>query len=961
MNSFTQNAIKRELKGNKPLILDNPEKIYISGTDDVDLFVVKIKNLEIQSEKRHFLRLNKGELIPGFKKRDDDLFVIATGKTGSFIYEKDFKSLTKELLDNKKLTELIENWIGSASKTISKKLPPKDTINIVNKENILPSKTFVSVKSSDRLKWIKPLDGEVFFLSEDILSLNSYVHEFPLHEKGWVFSQTESKIQAEDSCDYFLKDKNLEGFNKFNDFILSIISEKIKKDREKEFSRYFEVIENDAERTSNAIFQLGGALASSGKVSHKKSEFSSPLFEACRIVGRESEIKVIEPTKESLINSDPLNALSSVSGFRTRKVALSGEWWKSDSGPLLGFITDEETQKERPAAFIIKKKGYQVFDPETKESFLVNKKTNETLGMFAYSFYRPLPTKPLKAIAIYRFGTSGSGKDKIMITIMATIVALIGLLTPVATGVIFDRYIPQADKFGLLFIGGILLSCALSKALFEITKAVATLRITGKAENNIQSGVMDRLLSLPVSFFRNYNAGDLAERTLGINAIRDILSGVTLNAIMGGCFSIFNLALLFYYSSELAWVALAITAFSMGILSIAGFYQLGFQRKIQKAHGKLSGIVFQFISGISKLRVSGTEERAFANWADSFSQIRKFTFKARNLSSWFISFNSVIPVISMFIIFFWIIYYSLDQKISVGSIVAFYSALTQFQSAMIQMFTAFLSSMQIIPLYERSKPIFEAIPEKDEAKASPGELAGEIEINSINFRYAEDSPLVLEDISMKIPPGEFVAISGSSGSGKSTLLRLLLGFETPESGTIYYDGHDISGIDITAVRRQFGVVLQNGTLMPGDIFSNIIGSLNLTLDDAWKAAEMAGLDKDIKEMPMGMNTIISPGAPTLSGGQRQRLLIARAIVHKPRIIYFDEATSALDNQTQKQVSESLENLNATRVIIAHRLSTIKNADRIFVIDKGRIVQQGKFEELNSSEGIFKELVKRQTA
>lgn len=298
---------------------------------------------------------------------------------------------------------------------------------------------------------------------------------------------------------------------------------------------------------------------------------------------------------------------------------------------------------------------------------------------------------------------------------------------------------------------------------------------------------------------------------------------------------------------------------------------------------------------------------------------------------------------------------------STGQFLAFNAAFSGLLGAMVGMTSTFLSVAEIIPLYERATPILKTLPEIDEVKTDPGHLTGELDISRIFFRYHEVGPLVLQDVSLRARPGEFIAVVGSSGSGKSTLLRLLLGFETPESGAIYFDGQDLAGLDVQSVRRQMGVVLQNSQLLPGNIFDNIVGSLPLTMDDAWEAAALAGLAEDIQQMPMAMHTAITAGSSTLSGGQRQRIVIARAIVNKPRIIIFDEATSALDNRTQAEVSRSLEGLNATRIVIAHRLSTIINADRIYVMDQGKIVQSGTYAELISQEGPFAEMAKRQLA
>jgi ABC-type bacteriocin/lantibiotic exporter with double-glycine peptidase domain len=301
------------------------------------------------------------------------------------------------------------------------------------------------------------------------------------------------------------------------------------------------------------------------------------------------------------------------------------------------------------------------------------------------------------------------------------------------------------------------------------------------------------------------------------------------------------------------------------------------------------------------------------------------------------------------------------ETFTTGNFIAFSVAYLNMSNGLLQMGGALISALNVIPLYERAKPIFETLPEVDPSKVHPGRLNGEIEVNGVDFRYDPDGPPVLHDVSFHVKPGEFVALVGSSGSGKSTLLRLLLGFEQPESGTIYYDGKDIGTLDIQEVRRQIGVVLQSGGVMTGTVLKNIIGTSRLTVDDAWEAARMVGLDEDINEMPMGMQSAMSVGGRTLSGGQRQRLLIARAIVHRPRMLFFDEATSALDNRTQAIVTRSLDNLQATRLVIAHRLSTIIHADRIIVLEKGRIVETGTYEALLNQGGLFAELARRQIA
>jgi ABC-type bacteriocin/lantibiotic exporter with double-glycine peptidase domain len=299
------------------------------------------------------------------------------------------------------------------------------------------------------------------------------------------------------------------------------------------------------------------------------------------------------------------------------------------------------------------------------------------------------------------------------------------------------------------------------------------------------------------------------------------------------------------------------------------------------------------------------------------------------------------------------------EKLTTGDFLAFFSAFSQVLVSALAVSAAIIAAVAVLQQYERAKPILESIPEVTEDKTRPGKLTGAIEISRITFRYKPDAPPVLRDVSVNVRAGEFVAIVGPSGSGKSTLLRMLLGFETPESGGVYFDGQDLSGLDVQEVRQQMGVVLQSSRPISGSIYQNIVGSAQLTVEDAWEAARLAGIDEDIKKMPMQLHTYLSDGGGGISGGQRQRLMIARAIAGRPSILLFDEATSALDNQTQAIVSRSLETLQATRVVIAHRLSTIMNANRIFVMDKGEVVQAGTYQELIEQEGVFRELAKRQ--
>jgi NHLM bacteriocin system ABC transporter ATP-binding protein len=438
------------------------------------------------------------------------------------------------------------------------------------------------------------------------------------------------------------------------------------------------------------------------------------------------------------------------------------------------------------------------------------------------------------------------------------------------------------------------------------------------------------------------------------------VTGATLSSLLTGVFSVFSFAVIFYYSVQLGLIAVLMAAVIIGVTLVGGFVQLRYQRRETEMMGKVSSLVLQLLTGIAKLRVAGAEMRAFTVWAGQYSVQKSNAVKAQSAANAVLVFNSASTVLTSMIVFATVVFF-MGGSVSTGDFVAFNAAFAQFLFASAGITTAFTTILQAAPFYERAKPIFQALPEVDTERPDPGELRGRVEFNHVSFRYDPDGPLVLDDVSLQAEPGEFIAIVGPSGAGKSSLFRQLLGFEEPETGSVYYDEHDLSEINVQAVRRQMGVVLQNGRMMSGTIFQNIASVSQLTMDEAWEAARMAGFDRDIEMMPMGMFTFLGEGSTTISGGQRQRLMIARAIASRPRILLFDEATSALDNRTQAIVSASLENLKATRIVIAHRLSTIMNADRIYVLKAGRVVQSGTYAELMEQEGPFRELAERQLA
>ena len=685
------------------------------------------------------------------------------------------------------------------------------------------------------------------------------------------------------------------------------------------------------------------------------------LLAACQIIGRSMGIEFVAhaAAQHGRPQIDPLGNIVRASGIRTRAVALRSGWWCGDHGPLLAFAGDE---RRAVALMPTGNGGYDLHDPGRGELQRIDAKLASNIAPIAFTFYRTLGARALKTFDLIRFATRGLGRDFVLIAMLGALGGLAGLVGPYLTEPLFNDAIPSADRIQVLQVVIALLAATLAETLFGITRNLSVLRVEGLADLSAQSGVWDRLLRLPVPFFRSYSVGDLALRANAIDAIRSAIAGTTVNTLLSAVFSLISLALLFHFSVMLASITLVLVAVLVMLMIPGTWIKLRFERQATEVSGQLSGLVFQLLTGIAKLRVSATEGRAFSRWARLYA-VQERTVLQSNLADGYLEvLIGVFPILASFVLFLAVATQGHDgNALTTGAFLGFNAAFGTFLGAVLGVFSTVVGTLKTLPLYERLRPVLNTEPEVTTGRADPGLLAGRLEVSGVSFRYAEHSPLVLQDVSVQIRPGEFIAFVGTSGSGKSTLMRLLLGFERPTTGSIFFDGQDLAGLDVGAVRRQMGVVLQNSQLLGGDIFSNICGAAPLAIKDVMEALRACGMEEDIKAMPMGVHTVLPEGGITLSGGQRQRLLLARAVAMRPRILLLDEATSALDNRNQALITASLDALKVSRVVVAHRLSTVINADHIYVFDAGRIVQSGTYAELIAQEGLFRRLASRQTA
>ena len=849
-----------------------------------------------------------------------------------------------------------ERWVEALSVGITTDVPPKDAATL-EPGRAVDVRARVHVRPAAGVVWVRAVSAEMAAFGDRSVRIAPDTLA-PCSPRLWLQTLGAARLEVIDTA-ALVAEGNVEvALAGFHDLVCRAALAVARRRAEAQRDR---MRRQSAERRhlfTVAFSKLSGTLdavaARRGRVPAVTAADSDELLATCRAIGEAQHISVTAPPRHDAHARDPVAAIAKASGCRTRRVILKGAWWKRENGPLLA----QHGEDKRPVALIPAAPcRYELYDPRDGRRTAVTSAVAAQIAPSAVMFYRVFDARPISFRDVLRFGMIGSKRDALIIVAMGLAGGALGVVPPYATGLLVGSIIPTANYPQLVQLTAILLLGAVVGSLFEAVRRLAVVRIDGRFGSAVQAAVWDRVLNLPMPFFRPYAAGDLAVRAMGMDAIRQLVSGAAVTAIFGGIFSVFNFALLFYYDTHLAWWALLLVAIAVLVTALVGYFQLRIQRMVSQLRAKTSGIVLQLLTGVAKLRVAGAEVQAFAVWADAFSRQRTLQFRVRRLSNWFAVFNAAFPMLALVVLF--AIVTSSATPLRTGVLVAFLGAFTMCLTAALSTGMAVVGMMAAVPIYELAQPIFHALPESDEFKADPGVLSGSIEISHLTFSYDANATLTLHDLSLTIPAGSFVAFVGSSGCGKSTLLRLLLGMEAPTSGSIFYDGQDLAGLDVRAVRAQVGVAWQSGRLANGDLFHNIVGATSATIHDAWEAAAMAGVDADIKQMPMGMHTVVSESGTTLSGGQRQRVLIARAIIGKPRLLFFDEATSALDNRTQAIVTESLERLRATRIVVAHRLTTIMKADRIYVMDRGRIVESGTYDELMRAGGRMAELVRRQ--
>ena len=652
--------------------------------------------------------------------------------------------------------------------------------------------------------------------------------------------------------------------------------------------------------------------------------------------------------------NDQLEYVLRPTGLMTREVELEEGWQNDAYGPMLGYLKEAGTAVALLPGTIY---GYYFKDPATGKRTRITRKTARLFSREALCFYQPLPMKKLGIPDLLKYMKNSITHGDLVVIVLATLaVQLVGMIEPRVYSLVTGKILEGHNMNLMAGVGVFLLTSAFAAQLIGLVRSLLMQRINTKTSQAVQASVMMRILSLPVSFFRRYSSGELSSRAGSVNSLCSMMLNNILSIGLSSLLSLLYVAQIFSFAPALVWPSLLIILATVVMSLAVSFVQIGISRKRMKLSAEEQGMSYAVMNGIQKIRLSGSEKRVFARWGRLYAKGAQLEYNP----PLFLKINTVITTAISLIGTIVLYYLAIQTNVGVSQYYAFTAAYGRVMGAFSALAGIAVSVASIRPVLEMAEPILKAEPEVAADKQPVDRVTGHIEMSHVSFRYEENTPYVLNDLSLDIKAGEYVAIVGRTGCGKSTLVRLLLGFEKPEKGGIFYDRHDLNSIDPRSLRKHIGVVIQNGQLFQGDIFSNItISAPDLTLAEAWEAAEMAGIAQDIREMPMGMQTLISEGQGGISGGQKQRLMIARAVAPKPSILIFDEATSALDNKTQKQVSGALDKLNCTRIVIAHRLSTIRNCDRILVMDKGTIIEEGTYDDLIAQNGHFAELVARQ--
>ena len=944
--------------GNRPFRLSGRDALWVVVQGSVDVFATRQGEDGVPTEFKHLLRAGPGRLIFPLAEEAGARALVVKGLPDSELRKVPFDTLTGAGVDGT-IVEQVDAWVSEVSESIAQDVTYRPRMDLsINAGDAREVAGGATVSAQLGVLWMSSRDGDLEFLGTEELD-PSGSGLVPVTALSWVVQNRAASVRASSTAELYQEGHLTGALMEFNR--LAIRADDT--NRTLALADVFNLRAASAQhrQRSEELARLGLFSVVSGQP--RRVEGDSALLRALEQVGSHENIHFRAPHRSrqngSYDEETTLEEITSASDVRSRSVALRQHqrWWLNDSGAMLAYVREDNS----PVALLPGASGrYVMFDPQTQRSVAVNSRRAAALSPDAHFFYRSLPERRHGPIGLILGMVLNRVAGDLLRLVGAGVLSGLAMLTPpVLLGIFVSQVLPSGDLQVLAMLALAMLLTGLAFALLNMLKGTALMRLEGRATARISAAIWDRMLVLPSAFFRRFTVGDLGSRAMGFQQLRDQVAGVVVGAFLSLVFLLPAFALLFLYDTVLGALGLAIGLTSLGVTLFLGLRQLPHHRRLLATSRNLTGVLLQLIAGVAKLRGSGAEPSAFAMWATNYREQKHTEMQLGALNEHLIAFTAAAPSFAMAGLLAVALYRS-DSGLAVGSFLAAYAAFMVFYGAVAQFGLSFSAIAAILPTIEQAEPVFTERPRRATSDSTVINLKGEVRVDHVAFRYTEDGPMILQDVSIHARPGEFIALVGESGSGKSTLLRLALGLESPQSGVVYYDGHDLARINRKAVRDGVGMVVQDASLRPQTILDNIIGTGNdLTVEDAWRAARLASVESDIAEMPMGMYTITSEGSSAFSGGQTQRIMLAAALVRNPSVLLLDEATNWLDNGTQTRVMDEIENLSVTRIVSAHRLSTIQRATRIYVLEKGRVIQQGTFEELWEQEGIFRDMALRQ--
>ncbi len=954
------------LKNHQTLLLDQPNVFWMVAQGSLDLLSTKVRYGAPVGMRRHLFRLPTRGAVVGCAANEAGQFMsfmaVAVGETT--VIELRFEPHVEQV---RRLAEpdrlALEGWMSALGRhlVVDLEKPPAMTCVDCQTEPFFLGKGDVIGLNPENFAWLEVQRGELQLFGQPELSWQPTLGGVLISAELWWRATQDTEVVLRPFDDALTLWNTIIGLGGLHRLFNRRLNQLHEVERRAEVERRMASRYQQRSALTDAYETLSDVLDPQERFKRRDTE----LLTAVQALGQQLGVEIRPPLASEDLSrvEDPIEAIARASKLRHRKIILNPDWWQHDGGPLLAYLGEER----RPIALLPTSEGYHVVDPATRERQPLTATMREAVQLEATMLYRPLPSTARRFTDLLRFTTRGRVGDLTYVLLCGIAIALLGMVAPRVTGALVDNAIPNADGRLLWEFAALLTATALGTALFTYAQAMASVRTGTLADITAQSAMWDRLLKFKPDFFRRYASGELQTRVNAVGEVVQEMSSSTVRPLISGVLALLNFLLLWYYSWDLAKIALWIGAATLVMTAIAAVVVRRHALRLHDLEGEFNGLMIQMIAAVGKLRVAGAEYRAFNHWVVKYTEQLVTTLRIQRAKDTVDAINRVVPPIASALIFWHATDLTIglsatDPKaISIGDFIAFNTAFILYLTGWADVSNTLLDVQSTLVKTRRIKPLLEGQVEVADDASDPGRLSGSIRFENVSFRYHEDGPIILREVSFEIAPGEFVAFVGPSGSGKSTILRLMLGFERPTEGRILFDGQDLAGLDILAVRRQMGSVLQNGRLSAGNIMENIANNTKLSHAEIWDAIADAGLSDDVERLPMGLHSMVAEGGSNFSGGQRQRLLIARALAARPRIVLFDEATSALDNKTQAIVSEALDRRRVTRLSIAHRLSTIRKADRIYVLQSGQVVQAGNFDTLSKQPGLFQDLMSRQMA